>query len=88
MEAVLEEVEETLKPTPAKVRPPLSKEELEERRYSVDFARANVELEGLRAGKDHHEMMERYARGEIDLEDLREYADRLIANRQKRMQGK
>jgi hypothetical protein len=88
MEAVLEEVEKTLPPTPVKARAPLSKEELERRRYNIDFARANVELEGFPTDGEYREMEERYARGEIDAEDLDKYMDERLEARIHAIHGK
>lgn len=74
MHAILENpVQETVKE-----RAPLSREELERRRKAVDFARANCALEGLHAGKDFDAIMDRYATGEINLDDLAVYRERLI----------
>ncbi|MDR3300250.1 MAG: antitoxin VbhA family protein [Candidatus Accumulibacter sp.] len=52
-------------------RQPLTAKELLERREAVDFARANVELEGFKAAPEFEVLTERYASGEIDLEEYR-----------------
>ena len=88
MEAVLEEVEETLQPTPVKARAPLSKEELERRRDAVDFARANVELEGFPTDGEFREIEERFVRGEIDLIDLGRFIDERSEARNHAIHGK
>jgi predicted DNA-binding protein len=49
---------------------PLSDLELAERRMAVDFARANVELEGFRMPPDFVDELEQLARGEIDITDI------------------
>jgi hypothetical protein len=53
----------------ASVRPALSATELLTRRQAVDFARANVELEGFRSSPEFEALAERYATGEISLEE-------------------
>jgi addiction module RelB/DinJ family antitoxin len=50
-------------------------EELKRRRDAVDFARVNCELEGLPVDDEFNDLHERYARGEINREDLNAYRD-------------
>jgi hypothetical protein len=57
----------------------LTEEELRRRRKAVDFARVNVELEGLYEQDEmFNELNERYARGEIGIEEIGKYVDGLI----------
>jgi hypothetical protein len=51
------------------VKPALSATELLARRQAVDFARANVELEGFKSSPEFEALAERYAAGEISLEE-------------------
>jgi uncharacterized membrane protein len=59
-------------------RAPLSAEELRRRRKAVDFSRVNCEMEGLYADDEFNAMMERYANGEIDREDVDEYMENYL----------
>jgi hypothetical protein len=54
----------------------LKREELEERRDAVEFARVNCALEGLHSDEESNQMEDRYARGEISAEELDAYVDR------------
>jgi hypothetical protein len=51
------------------VRPALSATELLARRQAVDFARANVELEGFKVSPEDNALAERFAAGEFDLDE-------------------
>jgi hypothetical protein len=53
----------------APVRPALSATELLARRQAVDFARANVELEGFKVNPEDGALAERFAAGEFDLDE-------------------
>jgi DNA-damage-inducible protein J len=53
----------------------ISEEELALRRKAVEFARINVELEGLPIDEEFRELNERYARGEIHRKDLDKYRE-------------
>ena len=62
----------------------LTKEELAERRYAVDFARVNNELSGYYiTDKKYLALQEQYARGEIELDVLGAYVDGLSNERKK-----
>jgi len=69
-------------------RAPLTEEELERRRDAIDFARVSVELEGLPTDDEYREWEERYARGEIDAEELSGYMDAIIEERIRALHGK
>ncbi|MDR1709111.1 MAG: antitoxin VbhA family protein [Candidatus Accumulibacter sp.] len=62
-------------------RTALSPVELAKRRRAVDFARANVELEGMKGTPEFNAMMERLARGEIEIEDVDRYTAEKFAHR-------
>jgi len=58
----------------------LTEEELAERRYAVDFARANNELSGYYiTDKKYLALQEQYARGEIELDVIGAYVDGMKA---------
>ena len=60
--------ETTMKNT---LKPALSATELLARRQAVDFARANVGLEGFRISDPEYEaLVERYASGELDFDEF------------------
>lgn len=58
---------------------PLHPAELRERREAIDFARANVELEGFKVSPEYLAAAERFAAGEITLGELGEVAEELAA---------
>ncbi|MDR0441345.1 MAG: antitoxin VbhA family protein [Candidatus Accumulibacter sp.] len=61
--------ETTVKNTP--VKPALSATERLARRKAVDFARANVALEGFNVSTPEYEaLVERYASGELDMNEF------------------
>jgi hypothetical protein len=63
-------------------RAPLSQEELERRRDAVDFARVSCEMSGLYCtDQTYIDLNEQYARGEIELDVIRQYVDGLIEER-------
>lgn len=47
--------------------PALSKMEMDKRRAAVEFAKANVGLEGFKVSEDEQEWAERFILGEMDL---------------------
>jgi hypothetical protein len=51
------------------VRPRLTAAELLERRKAVDFAQANVELEGFKVSPEEKALAERFVAGEFDLDE-------------------
>ncbi|MDR1164165.1 MAG: antitoxin VbhA family protein [Candidatus Accumulibacter sp.] len=66
--AVISRIEEANEEN-APVRPALSATELLARRQAVDFARANVELEGFKVSPEDNALAERYASGEFDFDE-------------------
>jgi len=64
----------------AKSKPKLSATELLERREAVDFSRGNSELEGFSAGPEFDTLSERYAAGEIEMEDLWRHIEEKIGH--------
>ena len=53
-----------------KVRPSLSSAGIAKRRDAVRFAIANTEIEGLSVSAEAQALLERWARGEIDDDEL------------------
>jgi hypothetical protein len=60
-------VETTMENT--SVRPAFTATELLARRRAVDFARANVELEGFKVSPEDNALSERFAAGEFGLDE-------------------
>jgi hypothetical protein len=54
---------------PARAKPALTATELLARRKAVDFARANVELEGFKVDPEDRALAERFVAGEFDLDE-------------------
>jgi hypothetical protein len=54
-------------------RPALSEADLMQRRDAVDFARGCVELEGGYTCHEFNELMEQFARGEIEMEVIHKF---------------
>jgi uncharacterized membrane protein len=72
----------------AKAKKTLTQAELFRRRDIVNFARANVELEGFYCtDQTYIDLNERYARGEIEAEEIDAYVDNIIMEIDRARQG-
>jgi tRNA(Ser,Leu) C12 N-acetylase TAN1 len=56
---------------------PISEAERRRRQEALDVAIASVALEGLTSPKEYDEMARRYIEGEIELDELSEFARKL-----------